>query len=253
MTSCGKQVEVFEFDHEDDSKILSKWAKHFREHYCLDANLDALREDTGLTRAEYLTDLIFPDSKEAPGPSTRAGDFAEILVSDYIEFRLNLWVPRTRYNNKVSRNESTKGCDVIGFGLLNSKKSSPDDLLMIVETKAKLSNGNSSKNVIQEAVTHSAKDKLRISVSLNAIKRRLGGDKTLTKRVGRFQNKAENDFKISYGAFAVVNSEYPFSDFLTETKVDEHPDPSGLKLVLIHGKDFMTLTHALYKRSANEA
>ena len=31
-TEDGKSVDIFEFHHEDDEKILSAWAKHFRNH-----------------------------------------------------------------------------------------------------------------------------------------------------------------------------------------------------------------------------
>jgi hypothetical protein len=42
-TADGKEVEVWEFRHEKDETVLSAWAKHFRNHYCLDAEIDFLR------------------------------------------------------------------------------------------------------------------------------------------------------------------------------------------------------------------
>ena len=42
-TADGKKVEVWEFRHEKDEAVLSAWAKHFRNHYCLDAEIDFLR------------------------------------------------------------------------------------------------------------------------------------------------------------------------------------------------------------------
>jgi hypothetical protein len=51
-------------------------------------NLDRLRQGTGLSRGEYLDQNKFPDAQGAPGPSIRSGDFAEILIADYIEFTL---------------------------------------------------------------------------------------------------------------------------------------------------------------------
>lgn len=72
-TADGKQVGVWEFRHEKDESILSVWAKHFRNHYCLDCDIDDLRRGYGYSRAEYLTQIKFPDASAAPGPSIRAG------------------------------------------------------------------------------------------------------------------------------------------------------------------------------------
>jgi len=56
--------------------------------------LKKLVAGTGDTPGEYLLKKKFPDHKEAPGPSIRSGDFAEILVADYIEYKLGYWCPR---------------------------------------------------------------------------------------------------------------------------------------------------------------
>jgi hypothetical protein len=70
-TASGEKVQILEFNHTSDKTILSGWAKHFREHYCLDLVLDEAREGTGLSRKDYLTQLVFPDKAAAAGPSTR--------------------------------------------------------------------------------------------------------------------------------------------------------------------------------------
>ena len=69
-TADRSAVTVYELniDH-SNSAVLTKWAKHFREHYCLDAQIDRLRKGTKKSRAQYLTDLVFPDkSKDFPDP-----------------------------------------------------------------------------------------------------------------------------------------------------------------------------------------
>jgi len=138
-TSDDKEVEVWEFRHEEDEEVLSAWAAHFRNQYCLDSDIDRLREGTGYTRAEYLNAIKFPDRKVAPGPSVRAGDFGEILVADYLAYTLGYWVPRWRYGDKTVRNESTKGTDILGFKFLKDGKVSPKDTLAIFEAKAQFS------------------------------------------------------------------------------------------------------------------
>jgi hypothetical protein len=122
-TADGQQIQVVEFGHTGDSAILSAWAKHFRGHYCLDKALDEAREGTGLSRKQYLEQLVFPGKVAAPGPSTRAGDFAEILVADYFEYVQGWRVPRTRYRLKAIPNESTKGTDVLAFRLMKKDRS----------------------------------------------------------------------------------------------------------------------------------
>lgn len=42
-TDGGKEVEVWEFRHEKDEAVLSAWAKHFRNHYCFDSEIDYWR------------------------------------------------------------------------------------------------------------------------------------------------------------------------------------------------------------------
>jgi len=60
--------------------VLSAWAKHFRNHYCLDEEIDYLRQGYGYSRAEYLTKIKLPDASEAPGPSIRSGDLGKFWL-----------------------------------------------------------------------------------------------------------------------------------------------------------------------------
>lgn len=94
-TADGKEVEVREFRHEKDEAVLSAWARHFRNHYCLDAEIDFLRGRR--SRSDYLTHIKFPSRESRLGPGIRAGDFGEILVADYLQWLLGFWVPRVRY------------------------------------------------------------------------------------------------------------------------------------------------------------
>jgi hypothetical protein len=77
-TSDGKNIEIWEFKHNNDDAILSAWAKHFRNHYCFDTEIDSLRNGTGYSRRDYLNNIKLPDSLVTPGTSIRAGDFGEI-------------------------------------------------------------------------------------------------------------------------------------------------------------------------------
>ena len=112
VTDDGRTVEVWELNYVNDDEILSEWAKHFRNHYCSDDEIDDLISGTGLSRSQYLKDIKFPDRTSKLGPGVRSGDFSEILVSDFLQFVEGYWVPRTRYNDKTVRDESVKGCDL---------------------------------------------------------------------------------------------------------------------------------------------
>ncbi|MCB4781994.1 MAG: DUF1837 domain-containing protein, partial [Sulfurovum sp.] len=173
-TKDGIPIKVFKLQHTEDDVILSRWAKHFRNHYCLDEDIDMLRDGTGKSRSEYLNDLVFPDRSARPGPATRSGDFGEILVSDYVEYILKYWVPRTRFSERQNRSNPTQGVDVLGLKMLDPHNQSSDDELLIYEVKGRLtSNANDeSKKRLEIAIKDSAKDfNIRKAESLNALKR----------------------------------------------------------------------------------
>lgn len=61
-TVDGITVKVIQFVHQDDEKVMSAWAKHFRNHYCNDDEIDGLIEGTGNSKSEYLSLNKFPSS-----------------------------------------------------------------------------------------------------------------------------------------------------------------------------------------------
>lgn len=251
----GRAIELWELNHAPQRKILSAWARHFRSHYCDDAQIDVLRAGTAhASRRDYLLGLKFPDAKLKPGPSIRAGDFAEILVADYVEYLLGYWVPRTRYADKAVRNESKKGSDILGFKMRRAGRASPDDTLLVFEAKAQLS-GRKARAVLQEAIEHSAKDEVRRAESLNAAKQRLLdlGDLDGVNRIARFQDLAGNPYRSKWGAAALVTGEVLDHGVLGASDATSHPGRQSLTLIVISGPKLMKLVHRLYKRAAHEA
>lgn len=262
-TACGKEVAVWELKHQDNEQVLSAWAKHFRNHYCLDTLIDELRGKQ--SRTEYLEGIKFPSKTSNLGPATRAGDFAEILVCDYLEWRMGFWVPRIRWSNKPTRDESPKGCDVIGFRFAKPDKFTPKDILTVFETKAGLS--DQAGNRLQDAVNDSAKDSLRIDESLNFLKQKLieQGQKTEAARVERFQSPVDQPYEEGYGAAAIFSSgsydkmtieatdgtKVPASK--KSKTVKPHPHHARLTMIVIKGDEMMKLVHELYRRAAHEA
>ena len=253
-TIDGKTIEVWEFQYEIDDEVLSAWAKHFRNHYCQDCEIDNLREGTGLSRSQYLNNIKFPDASTAPGPSIRAGDFGEILVADYLQYILGYWVPRTRYAEKTIRNESIKGCDILGFKIIMVGKESLEDTLAIFESKAQFT-GSKSKPKLQEAVNSSVNDQVRKAESLNAIKQRLFDLHQIqdTIRIERFQNPEDRPYKEVSGAAALFSTQLFDEELVKKTDTNDHPNHNNLILLIIHGINMMDLVHKLYRRAADEA
>lgn len=258
-TSDGKKVRAFELTcNKSDTATWSAWAKHFREHYCLDSMIDVLKAGTPYesSRADYLTSLVFPDAKEKPGPSVRAGDFAEILISDLLEHHFAYWVPRTRYKAKAIRNESTKGTDVIGIKLLKEDGTvSPQDRLFTFEVKAQFS-GKKPNPRLQDAVTDSIKDEKRKAEALNAIKQRLAEEGRMDEvlKVQRFQDALKNPYIEQTGAAALFcASIYNADNIYKTTTCSTHPNAKRLTLIVVRADAFMQLVNYLYERAANEA
>ncbi len=253
MSACGQAIQVFAFKYDAlNVEVMSEWARHFRNHYCLDEQLQFIKNPL-MTNSEYLTSEKFPSKSVAPGPSIRAGDFSEILIADYLQYLRDYYVPRTRYDRKAIANESTKGSDVIAF------KKSPDiisdnDELLIFEVKAKATE-NSNNNVLQDAIDHSVKDELRIAESLNAMKQKLydRNDFDGMKLIERFQREPDHPCKRRYGAAAVCTSTSASEDVMSSSTCINHPNADKLELLVVSAAQLMNLVHELYRRAADEA
>lgn len=253
-TACGREIEIWELNPQENEAVLSAWAAHFRHHYISDEDLPIMVDGTGLTRAEYLRQTLLPDRTQVPGPSLRSGDFGEILVADYIEYVLGYWCPRElRYQERWNRNDSTKGCDVIGFKFVADGQTNPNDELFIFETKSGMS--ASANNRLQDAITDSDKDELREAMSLNAIKQKLvrRGAMDDANRVRRFQDMADRPFVRINGAAAILDEVVYGGTDLTTADASAHYNAANIRLIVIKGPSMMTLIHALYERAADEA
>lgn len=254
MTACGREIEIWTFVPQKDEAILSAWARYFRQHYISDDDLPEMVDGTEMSYAEYLRSIKFPNKTEVPGPSLRSGDFGEILVADYIEFILGYWSPRTlRYQDRWNRNDSTKGCDIIGFKFASDESHHQDDELFIFESKSGMS--KTSANRLQDAIDDSIKDAVREAMTLNALKQRMIMSDAIdhAKRVKRFQNQAARPFRRINGAAAILDDTVFAKMDLAASDTSSHPNAAQLRLIVIRGPSLMQLVHTLYERAADEA
>ena len=217
-----------------------------------------MRNGTGKTRQEYLVDLVLPDKKTHSGPATMSGDFGEIIISDYVEYMLRYWVPRTRFSERQNRSNPTQGVDVLGLKLIDPNKESLDDELLIYEVKAKLTSNawNESKERLEIAIRDSKKDfDKRKAESLNALKRyyhiRSKTDEMNT--IQRFQNPTDRKYKELSGAAAIILTSSIDDSQISQVDASAHPNTNNLQLIIINGNDLMTLVYNLYETAANEA
>ena len=253
QTVDGRTIELWALDHLDDSIILSAWSKHFREHYCWDVDLAEEIKGTGLEKADFLRSTKFPSANKAPGPSTRSGDFGEILIADFMEYICGYWCPRhVRYQGRFNPDVPTPGSDVLAFKFARENRTSPEDELFIIETKASFR--ATTNNRLQDAVDDSIKDMFREAVSLAALKQRLRKiDLADAARVERFQDGADRPFKRVSAAATILDDEVLVTMDLAQTDASHHPNADNLRLIVVSGLSMMDLVTALYERAANEA
>lgn len=251
----GKTIEIYSLNCDlSDDAIMSEWATHFRNQYCDDAEIDFLKPKHQ-SRKDYLNQIKFPDPSHAPGPSIRTGDFGEIVISDFLEFLENYWVPRTRYNRKTIKDESEKGTDVLAFKFTSPTAFSTNDQLCIFEVKAGYSNTRDKYDRLQDAVNGSQKDEKRKAESLNAIKKRFIDLRQFNEadKIERFQDPADIPYIQEYGAAALFDENIFLPTRIISVDCTEHSNNDILRLIVISVKEMKTLINSLYKRAADEA
>lgn len=251
----GKEIEIWSFCYDESQKdVMSNWAREFRNLYRLDSKLDRLRSAEKLSRKDYLLRHAFPTREKGLGPSTRSGDFSEILVSHFLQYIKKYWIPSIiRYENKPVQDSSTKGSDVVAIKIVDDSLCNPNDELFVVETKSKYT--DSKENKLQEAVNDSNKDPRRLGEFLDFAKNRfdLQGNEDDIQKIERFQNELDNPYKKKFGAAAFYDENFFDEGEISKTDCSDHAEKDKLRLLLVKGRDMMNLVHSLYERAADEA
>ena len=232
-----------------DDAVFDDWALHLRKHYISDGELDESATVNGLSVEQYLREYVIPQKSDKFGPASRSNDITEILVSDLLEFAFGYKVPRCKQQNRSGKTQSEHGTDIIAYKFHKSDKTpSKNDELIAAEVKAQLTSNDA--NAIIDAASDSKKDEHRFAHTLDYYRKKLKslGNDSESKEVARFQQKTENDYKITLVG-AAVSSQTDIPDNIIMGITGEQLSlKSNQKIFYIHGKKLMDLAHDIYER-----
>lgn len=242
-------IQCYMIDYKTDSGVIDDWALHIRRNYINDNNLTYDSAANGMTIEQYLKKYVIPQRHEPLGPTARAGDIGEIIVSDLLEFIMEYSVPRYKMINRSGKNNSQQGTDIIAYKFYKVDKT-PDehDELVAAEVKAALTKND--YGVLETAIKHSVKDAHRLARTIDHCRKRLKELGRLSEMhdVARFLNKAEIDYKITYVAAGISSCESVISPIELSVVEEQLEIKTTQKIFFIHGKKLMELTHAIYER-----
>lgn len=245
----GLPLECYLIDYVKDESVYDEWAQHIRRHYEDDESLAKSLIDTEMEIGKYLRTYVVPQKKDALGPTSRANDITEILVSDLFEFILDYTVLRGKQENRSGKSQSEHGTDILALKVKNKEKPSSDDELCAIEVKAGLSSKDYTP-IINAKIDSDKYDSLRYSHTLNYFRKKYR-DKSmveLAKIVARFQKKSEVSYKKTYIGVGVVSRKEIEGKVVADVKGADLKLTANNKVFLVHGKSLMDLTHEIYGR-----
>lgn len=232
-----------------DDAVFDDWALHLRKHYISDRELAESAAVNNLLVEQYLREYIIPQKSDDFGPASRSNDITEILISDLLEFTFGYKVPRCKQQNRSGKTQSEHGTDVIAYkfykGILTPNK---NDELVAAEVKAQLTSNDA--NAIIDAAVDSKKDEHRFAHTLDYYRKKLKyiGNDSESKEVARFQQKTENNYKVTLIGAAVSSQENIPDNIIMGITGEQLSLISNQKIFYIHGKKLMDLTHNIYER-----
>lgn len=200
------QYIIFDLDDDKATEFLSSLPSHFRTCYIDDKQL--LEKIRSGGNAEEILRHLIPDTG-----SVMAGDFGEILSfyllqGKYPPKKLN--GPK-KWRWKTDRNKPSPKTDVVLF-YIASKKSSPDDLLVIGESKVKAT--DSSRDPIADAIDGTKQDHVsRLAATLVWMRERaiVQVEKGEVNKLNRFIFSSEpsnGPYKKWFHAIAIIDRSF---------------------------------------------
>lgn len=245
----GIPIKCYKIDYKEDETVLDKWALHIRRNYIEDEDLLLDAEINEMTVEQYLHDYVIPQRNEVLGPTVRAGDITEILVSDLLEFIFGYSVPRYKQKNRSGKNNSEHGTDVIAYKYFNGcDRPSEKDELIATEVKAALT--STGYTPLENAIRESKKDEQRLARTIDHCRKRLKefGCIEQSGEVARFLLKPDNNYKLTYAAAGISSCQTVDQEIELSASGEELQISSKQKVFFIHGKTLMNLAHKIYER-----
>lgn len=226
-----------------DEDLLNEWAAHIRRHYRQDKELQRSLEGYPGDLSEYLADFVIPNV-----PEIRSGDFAEIVICDLLEFMENYTVSRYKHLDRVDKNCSEHGSDVIAYRLFDPQKPQSSDELLVVEVKSQASTTN-LKRAITDASADSVRDRARLAMTLDYHRCRSEryGDNDNARVMARFLNRGEYPCREVYAVGAIAGVK-DAKKHLGCIGLEELGLANNTPVFIVHKPKFMELIHDLYQR-----
>ncbi len=192
-------IKSFELASNFDNITVSEWALHIRRHYMRD---DELANSTRtLPTEEYLSTMVIPDCQ-----NTRTGDFGETIVSDIIEHLEGYIVPRYKQFQRIDKNLSGPGIDIVAYIINSPTTPSRNDKLLLIEVKSSRRQ-NDVSGPLRKAKSEYRKNLTRRAMTVDSIRRKASmcGDEVTANEIERFQDANTVDFQEMNG-YAIVIS-----------------------------------------------
>lgn len=242
----GTKIYCWRLDWSCSDKVLDEWALHLRRHYISDDILENRVTVRQTTPDQYLPLRVVPDI-----PSIRSGDFAEILISDVLQYLYGLVVPRYKQCNRKDKNASEHGSDVIAYQLKNLNGASALDKLFVLEVKSNASKTSDEELIktVKKATKDSEKDPNRVPMTLQyMIDEAIDvNDQTTQKNLLRFTDMGGSPCKKIFGS-AVATSHIKPIDALSGKAPSDVGLSANSPLIVVHASKLMDLVNSLYGR-----
>ena len=176
------------------------------------------------------------------------GDFAEIMISDLLQFVEGYEVPRYKQHGRTDKNSSEHGSDVIAYKITDPEKPNASDELLAIEVKSR-SASTDLTGAISEASKDSKKDRSRVAMTLSYYSMRSlkSGDRQTSAELRRFLKASEHPFIESFGIGAVVGVKNAKRQ-LDGRDASEFLINQNDRVFIIHKNHLMDLIREVYSR-----
>lgn len=240
---AGVSTRCFRLEGDIDEEALQRWALHVRRHYIRDDELSDYVSFYETSTEEYLRDSCIPDI-----PQIMSGDFAEIMISDLLQFVEGYGVPRFKQHGRTDKNSSEHGSDVIAYKITDPEKPNASDELLAIEVKSRSASTDLTK-AISDASKDSKKDRSRVAMTLSYYSMRSlkSGDKQTSAELRRFLKASEHPFIESFGIGAVAGVKNAKRQ-LDGRDASEFLINQNDRVFIIHKAHLMDLIREVYSR-----